>query len=81
MNAILLFNKLAMGGYNLMVSTFTNELLINATQSNYFEMFLLSFTVELKIIVIDNNISILEKFDLKKNNLLKNPLSQIKFVH
>lgn len=38
--------KIAVNGINLMVSTFTNDLLVNAKQVNYFEMFLLSFAVE-----------------------------------
>ncbi|MCG9790951.1 hypothetical protein [Flavobacterium algicola] len=81
MNAILIFHKIAMGGYNLMVSTFTNDLLINATQSNYFEMFLLSLTVECKNVIIPNNFSMLAMIDYDKINLLKNSLSQIKLVH
>lgn len=81
MNAIMILQKIAMGGFNLMVSTFTNDLLINAKQVNYFEMFLLSFAVELKNIMLPNGFSMMDLVDLEKLNMIKVSLKQISLIN
>ncbi len=40
---------------NIMASTFTNDLLVKVKEVNYFEMFLLSFIIESKNSLFQNN--------------------------
>ncbi|WP_338375195.1 hypothetical protein [uncultured Flavobacterium sp.] len=81
MNAITIFQKIAMGGFNLMVSTFTNDLLVNAKQVNYFEMFLLSFIIELKNIVFPSNLSIIDLIDWEKIVMIKVSFKQFAMLN
>lgn len=81
MNAITIFQKIAMGGFNLMVSTFTNDLLVNAKQVNYFEMFLLSFIIELKNIVFPSNLSINDLIDWEKIVMIKISFKQFAMLN
>ncbi len=64
-----------------MVSTFTSDLLINAKQVNYFEMFLLSFAIEFKNMIIPADFSFLEWIDIEKINMLKMSLKEISFIN
>lgn len=41
-------NKIITGSYFLFLATCTNDLVVNAKQINYLEMFLLSFIIEFK---------------------------------
>ncbi len=70
-----------MGGFNLMVSTFTNDLLVNAKQVNYFEMFLLSFIIELKNIVFPSNLSIIDLIDWEKIVMIKVSFKQFAMLN
>ncbi len=81
MNAITILQKIALYGFNLMVSTFTSDLLINAKQVNYFEMFLLSFAIEFKNMIIPADFSFLEWIDIEKINMLKMSLKEISFIN
>ena len=71
MNAIMIFQKIVVSGVNLMVSTFTNDLLVHAKQVNYFEMFLLSLLVESKNIIFQNKTLSLDFLDFKNLNYIK----------
>ena len=64
-----------------MVSTFTSDLLINAKQVNYFEMFLLSFAIEFKKIIVPNGFSMMDLIDLEKLNMIKVSLKQISLIN
>ncbi|MFC4740962.1 hypothetical protein ACFO3U_13245 [Flavobacterium ponti] len=81
MNEITILQKIALCGFNLMVSTFTSDLLINAKQVNYFEMFLLSFAIEFKNMIIPADFSFLEWIDIEKINMLKMSLKEISFIN
>ncbi|WP_130733595.1 hypothetical protein [Flavobacterium sp. J27] len=43
-----IYNKVIIDSFCLMVATCTNDLVVQAKQVNYFEMFLLSFVIECK---------------------------------
>jgi len=77
MNAITIFQKITLCGFNLMVSTFTSDLLINAKQVNYFEMFLLSFIIEVKNMVFPSNFSIINLIDWEKIVMMKISFKQL----
>lgn len=64
-----------------MVSTFTSELLVNAKQVNYFEMFLLSFAIEFKNMIIPADFSFLNWIDFDKINMVKVSLKQMSFIN
>jgi hypothetical protein len=81
MNEITILQKIVLCGFNLMVSTFTSDLLINAKQVNYFEMFLLSFAIEFKNMIIPADFSFLEWIDIEKINMLKMSLKEISFIN
>ncbi len=81
MNVIMILQKIVMCGFNLMISTFTNDLLINAKQVNYFEMFLLSFVVEVKNMTLSTNFSFIDLMDFDKLNVLKMSLKQINLLN
>ena len=81
MNVIMIIQKIVMCGFNLMISTFTNDLLINAKQVNYFEMFLLSFVVEVKNMTLSTNFSFIDLMDFDKLNVLKMSLKQINLLN
>ena len=71
MNAIMIFQKIVLSGVNLMVSTFTNDLLVHAKQVNYFEMFLLSLLIESKNFLFQNKTLDLEFLNFKTLNYIK----------
>ena len=65
MKVLILYKKMVIGGLNLMISIFANDLVVHAKQVNYFEMFLLSVFLESKNILFKNlNVSF-ETFNFK----------------
>ncbi|MVO08483.1 hypothetical protein GOQ30_04810 [Flavobacterium sp. TP390] len=84
MKTLVLFNRLCVRTFCILVATCTNDLVIHAKQVNYFEMFLLSFVVECKrsIQVSTSYHTMLQKlsktntsFDWLKWNKFSNPLT------
>jgi hypothetical protein len=52
MGLIIILKNLFLSSFQLLLNTFSNDLVLYAKQANYFEMFLVAFAVELKIIVV-----------------------------
>lgn len=52
MGLIIFLKNLFLSSFQLLLNTFSNDLVLYAKQANYFEMFLVAFAVELKIIVV-----------------------------
>lgn len=48
MKTVIIFQKTVIAILKLLTSTCTNDLVVNAKQVNYLEMFLIAFAVELK---------------------------------
>ncbi|NHN26888.1 hypothetical protein FIA58_014480 [Flavobacterium jejuense] len=69
MKAIVLFNKLTINCMCILIATCTNDLIINAKQVNYFEMFMLSLAIECKKNIVEDK--------LLKNKELKNKLLKL----
>lgn len=75
MSAILIFQKIATSGITIVISAFTNDLVIHAKQVNYFEMFLLSLLIEIKNSALQNMTLPFDIFcfkTLKLNQILGN---------
>lgn len=58
MAVVLILKNLLLSAVQLLLNTFSNDLVLYAKQANYFEMFLVAFAVELKIIVVPNLLQI-----------------------
>ena len=65
MKVLRVYKKMVIGVLNLMISIFTNDLVVHAKQVNYFEMFLLSVFLESKNILFKNLNVLFETFNFK----------------
>lgn len=80
MKTILLFNKILTNSFCILIATCTNDLVINAKQVNYFEMFLLSFTIECRNVLFGEQKVIIERVKadfIKLSNVFTKSFNQL----